>query len=474
MKLKVVDAEMRLARLQTRMPFRYGIATMTRVPLAFVRVRLEIDGRPADGISSDCLPPKWFTKIPDKALDVEVEEMLTVIRQAMQAAQGLQSDSAFDLWLELYGKQSAWGSAQGLPPLLTHFGTSLVERAVLEAFCRGTNRTFAQALKENALGIRLEAVHPPLRGLTTAALLPAQPLGRITIRHTVGLADPLTDQEIPAGEKLTDGLPQSLVDCVQRYGLRHFKIKVNGKLESDLDRLRTLARILKEKAPRDFAFSLDGNEQFKSMEAFQSFWKEMLAQADLRDFFQHLLFVEQPLHRDAALGAPAGHILRQWKDGPAVIIDESDATIEDLPLALRLGYAGTSHKNCKGVFKGIAHRCLLQHLGQSEPARRLLMSGEDLCTIGPVALPQDLAVMAALGIQSVERNGHHYHAGLSQLPAGVGRAVMAHHADLYQATAQGWPAVHIERGEIIITSVNGAPFGVGFALDLQPFEKVAA
>jgi hypothetical protein len=34
----------------------------------------------------------------------------------------------------------------------------------------------------------------------------------------------------------------------------------------------------------------------------------------------------------------------------------------------------------------------------------LMMSGEDLCNTGPIALLQDLAVMAALGIESVERN----------------------------------------------------------------------
>ena len=100
------------------------------------------------------------------------------------------------------------------------------------------------------------------------------------------------------------------------------------------------------------------------------------------------------------------------------------------------------------------------------------MTGEDLCNIGPVALLQDLAVMAALGISSVERNGHHYHAGLSQFPEQIQREVLTHHADLYQQNQKGWPAVRIVDGHLRVDSINRAPFGVGFLLDVGPFDLV--
>ena len=66
------------------------------------------------------------------------------------------------------------------------------------------------------------------------------------------------------------------------------------------------------------------------------------------------------------------------------------------------GYAGTSHKNCKGIFKGLINRCLIEQ--RRSDGETTIMSGEDLCNVGPVALLQDLAVCAALGIESVERN----------------------------------------------------------------------
>ena len=101
------------------------------------------------------------------------------------------------------------------------------------------------------------------------------------------------------------------------------------------------------------------------------------------------------------------------------------------------------------------------------------MSGEDLCNIGPVALLQDLAVMAALGIRSVERNGHHYHAGLSQFPRTVQQQVLASHPDLYAVSAGGWPALKIMDGEINLQSINQAPFGVGFGLEMEQLTPVS-
>jgi hypothetical protein len=41
-------------------------------------------------------------------------------------------------------------------------------------------------------------------------------------------------------------------------------------------------------------------------------------------------------------------------------------------------------------------------------SRRYFLSGEDLTTQAGLALQQDLALAATLGITHIERNGHHY------------------------------------------------------------------
>lgn len=465
MKLRVVDYDWHQVTVRLRLPFRYGITTMTEMPYLFVRLAVEVEGRPTAGVAADCLPAKWFTKDPARPVPQEIEEMLRVIRHAAETARGMTGASAFALWHELYQRQAAWAADAGLPPLLAHFGTSLVERAVIEAVCRHLGKPFAAVLHSGGLGVRLGEIHPELSGSAPADWLPALPLPSVLARHTVGLADPLTEADIPPADRLNDGLPQSLESCIARYGLKHFKIKITGQPAADRERLRRIAAVL-ERGGGDFAFSLDGNEAFKGMEEFREHWSGISGESALRAFLSRLLFVEQPLHRSVALAPEVGRILSQWPEAPPVIIDESDGELESAAQALALGYAGTSHKNCKGVFKGVANRCLLAHRQRAHPHGRFLMSGEDLCGIGPVAVLQDLAVQAALGNESVERNGHHYVAGLSAFPPAMGEAVLAAHADLYGRSPAGWPTLRIERGRIELGSVNAAPLGVGPVLDL--------
>ena len=100
------------------------------------------------------------------------------------------------------------------------------------------------------------------------------------------------------------------------------------------------------------------------------------------------------------------------------------------------------------------------------------MSGEDLSNVGPVALLQDLAVQALLGIESVERNGHHYFAGLSFWSADWQEAMLAHHHDLYTRAELGWPRLDVRDGELALDSVNAAPFGLSFLPDLSALARV--
>jgi L-alanine-DL-glutamate epimerase-like enolase superfamily enzyme len=470
--IRIQHCDLHLINLQTRMPFKYGIATMTRVPQIFVRVRAEIEGALATGIASDLLPPKWFTKDPNKPVDDEILEMIRVIRHAAEASLGLSGQNAFQVWRQLYERQQAWGDGEKLPSLLAHFGTSLIERALIEAVGRASHQPLAEMQRTNRLGVQLGEIHPSLQRASPSDFLPKEPLPQITLRHTVGLVDPLRDEDIPGESRLQDGLPQSFQACIQAYGLRHFKIKVTGKLDQDLGRLEQIARIIQETASSEFRFSLDGNEQFHSVGAFREFWETISRQTHLQPFLGHLLFVEQPLHRDDALQPAVAEFFSSWPDRPPVIIDESDATLESLPAALKLGYAGTSHKNCKGIFKGIANRCLLLQQAREQPQSIRLMSGEDLGTIGPVSVIQDLAAMAALGISSVERNGHHYFAGLSMFSSEIQRQVLAAHGDLYQLSSLGWPTFRIKDGNIQVDSLNKHPFGVGFVVDVEQFTPV--
>ncbi|MDE0838636.1 MAG: hypothetical protein OSB41_06225, partial [Kiritimatiellae bacterium] len=409
--ITVREVRFNVLPMETRFPFKYGIAAMTTLPHLFVTVLGECDGKAMTGLSSEGLPPKWFTKNPATTFEEDLPLMLETILNAGSLVEGSLSGTFFELWKQLYHQQAAWAKANDVPPLLANLGVSLMERAVIDGVCRTLETCFGEALRSNVFGIELGDLRAELAGKEPADFLPEISLERITARHTVGLGDPLSEgghEDAPR-----DGLPYTLEECIAAYGLDYFKVKLCGDLEKDVARLRELQAVFVRCASPDYKLTLDGNEQFSDIAAFTKHWKVYHEDEAIRDLLNHLLFVEQPLHRDRALEEEVREALSAWPEAPLMIIDESEADLTSLPRALDLGYAGTSHKNCKGIVKGIANACLLEHRRREDPAGDYILSGEDLANVGPVALLQDLAVMAAFGIEHVERNGHHYFKGLS-------------------------------------------------------------
>ncbi|MFP6872687.1 MAG: hypothetical protein VCA55_04180 [Verrucomicrobiales bacterium] len=467
MAVTINSFEFRTRPMSTRFPFRYGIAAMTELPHVFLHIRAVIDGKPCEGLASEGLPPKWFTKDPATRFEEDLPQMTQVLEKAAVLSCGIEAESLFLLWQELYRQQDEWARGEKIPTLLAHLGTALVERALIDAFCRSCHTNFADALRSNAFGIDLGELHPELSSSQPADLLPGHPESSIIARHTVGLGDPLRDADIPVQERCDDGLPQALDEVIDRYALTHFKVKLSGELETDLPRLKLIAALLGEKVPA-YRFTLDGNEQYPTVSTFREHWQHFMADPELSVFLggEHLMFVEQPIRRDHALGEAVAEDIKSWKQCPPMIIDESDGEIDSLSQALKIGYRGTSHKNCKGVFKGIANACLLEYLRRAGDGPWIL-SGEDLANVGPVALLNDLAVMASLGVGHVERNGHHYFAGLSMYPERLQDAVCAVHPDLYVPSGAGYATLRIAGGALSASSLTAAPFGCGLELSTE-------
>ncbi|MFT5467193.1 MAG: hypothetical protein ACI8UO_002297 [Verrucomicrobiales bacterium] len=451
--IQALEFSFQVVKTRTRFPFKYGIASMTEAPHVFFRCKASFGRKRQIGISAEGLPPKWFTKIPDTSFEDDLPAMYHVIKHAAEAATEIKRKKTFyEWWRDLYDAQNDWAKSQSIPPLLAHLGTSLVERAMLDAFGRFTERPFADSVRQNALGVQLGDIHPQLVGRQPTEFLPQPTPLQIIARHTIGLGDPLSESDGP--ENPDDGLPFTLEECIEAYGLTHFKIKISGNLEWDRERLQTIHKILKKGTPA-FRFTLDGNEQFQTPSEFSEYWGAISEDSTLRDFLSgnHLIFIEQPIHRDRALSES----FESW-DGPALIIDESDGELDSTPRALDLGYSGSSHKNCKGVMKGIANACLLKE-------RKGIQSGEDLGNIGPVALLQDLAVMQTLGIEHVERNGHHYFRGLSMFSDEIQQMIWRRHGDLYRRHEDDFPTLNLRNGGIDSASVAQSGFGVGIDLD---------
>jgi len=428
--------------IETRVPFRFGNVEMRRLPHLLLRLTLESNGKVATGVAADHLLAKWFTKNAAVTTEEETAQMIDVVDTARRIAESAPAAATpFDLWWEIYQEQHRHGKAKGWPPLLTSFGVTLIERAILDAYGALHGKPFGQLVREEGLGLDLSRIHAPLKRRRAAEFLPPSPLHRMALRHTVGLLDPLTAAEARAAGAPHDGLPVSLEEYIRVDGLSRFKIKITANFEKSVAQLRNLTPLLERETGGNYHCTLDGNESFRDLAEFRKFWDLLLSEGDLAPFLDRLIFVEQPLARDTAFRDDIRAAFRGCARPPRLIIDESDGELDSLPRALACGYDGTSHKNCKGVFKSLANLALLRHRGTP-----FIFSGEDLTNIGPIALPQDLCVAQNLGLEDVERNGHHYFAGLPDFSRPAWPSLLRTHSDLFRELAGGRVALRIENG----------------------------
>jgi hypothetical protein len=463
MRFTLKNTRLALRNSTTRIPFRYGNACMTACPQAILEAVIETEsGRLQSGYSGDCLPPGWFDKDPRKDYAQQIEEMLA----AADLAQGALSEEAarpvtlFDAWQATYDRMMSAAAERGWQPLLSSFGLSLVERAVMDAVCRAAEASFAQAVRTNLFALRPGDVHAELAGLEPANWLPRQPLERVFVRHTVGLSDPLTIGEIPSAERLGDGFPHALEEYVQQNGTRYFKLKVSNRLEHDRDRLLRFAAVVERRLRDDYRLTLDGNEQYSRAEEFDDLIEVLRGTAALQTLWRNTLVIEQPLARSISLDSRHTAGIRALAQQKPVIIDESDDSLAAYPQALELGYRGVSTKNCKGPIKSLLNAGLTWLRNDRGRRNDYLMTAEDLCTVGIVPLQSDLCLVASLGLEHVERNGHHYHRGLSYLPSTEQQQALEAHGDLYEfRNGVVCPAVRDGRFE---TATLQCP-GYGFA-----------
>lgn len=442
--------------VRLRMPFRFGVVTLTQAPQCFVRVRIELpDGRSHWGAAAEILAPKWFDKNLALSNEDNFDQLRLALRLAATAYVDGQARSAFGHFAAHYADQIEAGGKQGLNPLVANFGPAQIDRAILDALALATGQSFYALMRANAAGIEpslLASKLPDLAGFDMARFLGAlAPRDSIAARHTVGLVDVIDGH--PA--HVNDGLPESLAEVVAAYGHRFFKLKVGGNVEADMQRLTEIAAVI-DRAQTPYSVSLDGNEQYNDIAALLELWRRMQDAPALKRMVDSILFIEQPITRAHALD---GDISALSKVKP-VIIDESDDDLSVLPRARALGYAGVSSKCCKGLYKSILNAARCAMWNAEAGGTRYFMTGEDLTTQAGLAVQQDLALVNLIGLTHVERNGHHYVNGMADLPDHEQAAFLAAHPGLYEQS-HGAVRLKIHDGSLDISSLAAPGFASG-------------
>jgi hypothetical protein len=454
-KLTLLAADFFERPVTLRLPFRFGVVTLTEAPQVFVRARIRLlDGREGEGVSAELLAPKWFDKSPKLTNEQNFDQLRLSLRMARDALLVAGTGTPFGLSAAVDGPHHDACEKTGLNGLVASFGLALIDRAIIDALGRLESASVFRLVQENRLGLDA-ATATDLVGFGFDKLLGGlAPAKTIHARHTVGLVDTLTRAETD-GKRIDDGLPESLEEVVAAYGHRYFKLKVGGQIEADIERLSSIAAVL-DTIPADYHATLDGNEQYRDIEEVIALWRRIGEEPRLRRLRSSILFIEQPIARDRALSAP----VRSLSDEMPIEIDESDADVETFPRARALGYRGISSKSCKGFYRALINRARIEKWNGEEPGR-YFMSAEDLTTQAGVAVQQDLALASLIGATHIERNGHHYVDGMTGAPRAEEDAFLKAHPDLYHRAANGRVRLTIRDGIIRIGSLDTPGLGVG-------------
>lgn len=452
-----------------RMPFRYGIVTLTSAPEAYIRVRITLpSGKSFIGMSADLLAPKWFDKNPNLTNEDNFDQLRKSVFMAARLYRDVRKpDTAFGHHHSHEGLHHGNCASEALPGLVASFGIALIDRAILDACCRAQKTSLFNAIRLNLPGLHAGTAGD-LRDFDIPKFLESlRPSNKIAIRHTVGLTDAIEDSDIADEDRINDHLPQSLAANCAHYGVKSFKIKLSGDVETDYERLEKISSVLNS-LNYDYFCTVDGNEQFKDAEQFGSFWQKVSSNPKLVTLANRVEIIEQPINRKNALTLPLGEMGNELP----CEIDESDANIDAFPEAVKMGYRGISSKSCKGIYRSLLNRTRVEMLNNNNKGVPFFMSAEDLSTQAGTALQQDLSLATLIGCKHIERNGHQYGDGLSGMSAEWRNKLKEDHEDLYEIQDNRL-CLNIVAGAISLSSLDVLAYGTktfpheGDSVDLQ-------
>jgi hypothetical protein len=424
-------------------PFRFGAVVMEAATQAFVRAEIEVEGKgKAIGATAELLAPKWFDKRPQLSSDETVAELMRSLLIARDFYLGARDDTAFGLHAQVIGAQVDACAREDIPPLAAAFGPAEIDKAILDALLRCADVNFFDGMAQNIAGIDARLSGDLADDEISRFLATRRRRERVAVRHTVGLTDRIEGEGGVSDPGVTSGA-------------RYFKLKLGGNPDADSARLARIGRGLSA-LPCDISVTVDANEQYADLRAFEVLVERLERDSALRPIAEKLLYIEQPLPRDITRRSPLGSLARR-----DIIIDEADDCYDAFVVARALGYRGVSSKSCKGLYKSIVNATRAARWSAEDG--KYFVTSEDLTCQAGLAVQQDLALGALLGIAHAERNGHHYVDGFADSPPAEAQAFLAAHPDLYRNDA-GTVRLSVHDADLLTGSLTQP----GFATSVHP------
>jgi hypothetical protein len=171
-RLRLMEASFYERPVKLRLPFRFGVVTLTEAPQAFVRVRVRLaDGREGEGISAELLVPKVVRQVAGfdrtKTISTSSAAQLDIARSHVLAAG---TNTPFGLSAAVDAAHHAACERAGLNGLIASFGLALIERAIIDALGRLEGASVFELVRGNRIALTA-ATAPDLAGFDFDAFL---------------------------------------------------------------------------------------------------------------------------------------------------------------------------------------------------------------------------------------------------------------------------------------------------------------
>jgi L-alanine-DL-glutamate epimerase-like enolase superfamily enzyme len=409
--LRIKEAISRTRQIDYRTAMKFGGRVVTDVTLLDVRIEIETrDGRRGVGYGSMPLGNVWAWPNRQLTNDQTLHAMRTLGQRLVQQAathpepgHPLQvATQLAEIRTRLAGQvQASLTHSESMPTLAQLVAASPLEAALFDAF--------GHALQANAYNLlHAELVSQDLshwlgddfRGEYLDQYTLRRPQPRMPLYHLVGALDPLTSADL--GERLDDGLPETLEEWIPADGLTHLKIKLNGDdLAWDVQRVVAVEQVCQRaQATRGcklWHYSLDFNEKCRDVQYVLEFLRQL--QTLSPSGFERVQYIEQPTHRD--LEAHRENRMHEAATIKPVVIDESLVDLESLLLSRQLGYSGVALKACKGHAEALLMGAAAQKYG-------LFLCVQDLTCPGASFLHSASLAARIPTVAAIEGNGRQY------------------------------------------------------------------
>jgi L-alanine-DL-glutamate epimerase-like enolase superfamily enzyme len=409
--IRVKDVALTYEEYRYRTPIKFGGVALDRATVLNVELTVETGaGKVARGFGSMPLSNVWA--FPSRALSYDqtlgamkklAEGTAILYTKAPQVGHPIDITHQLERLVLQSGTlvQAGLNLPEPVPPLAALVSASPFDAALHDGYgkAHGLNcwRTYGPEFVPHDLGHYLG---DEFAGETLDRYVLTEPKPRMPLYHLVGALDPLTDADVK--ERVNDGLPETLSEWIERDGLTHLKVKLNGDdLGWDVDRVVGVNRVADEVQRRRgvdrWYYSLDFNERCRDVGYLVEFLKRLRELTPAG--YDRVQYVEQPTARD--LKANRQNVVHEAARLKPVVIDESLIDLESLQLAREMGYTGVAFKACKGQTQTVLLAAAVQKYGMFRCVQDLTCPGASLIHSASIAAHVP-------GVAAIEANSRQY------------------------------------------------------------------